>query len=281
MPTGTTGRTRADETSASERQPSTAPMMQDDPKGMRVTVDDLEDNATRYTGKTITVDAEVEEVFGPRLFSIDEPAWGDLEGEIFVFMPTHVAALVRENDRITVTGTIKPFALAELEREWGWLEADPDIEAEFASKPVLHANRIVGGDSNVAMVIDIRKPRETGTKPAGESAVGTTGSTSTRLTDLGSIAAARDTDLVGRQVDLAKVQVIRVAKDGGFWIRGATDPSVFVLPADSKQMTVNQGQTVGIDGVVLQMPRGMRDRLQAPEQSNQTIYIYATKVDKT
>jgi hypothetical protein len=277
-PTGTSGRIGG--------EISTVPMIQDDPKGMRITVDELEDNAAKYTGKTVTVDAEVEEVFGPRLFSIDEPRWADLDGELFVLMPSQQAALVRENDRVTVTGTIKPFALTALQAEWGWLETDPDVETELAARPVFHATRIVGGDSDVAMLIDIGKPGTSGTtgaKQAGQSAVGTTGSSRTGsshvpLTDVASIAAAPDTDLVGRKVDLTKARVAKTAKDGGFWIRGAADRSVFVLPTDPKKLTV--GDTVNIDGVVLQMPRGMRDRLQAPANANQTIYIYSTNVDK-
>lgn len=158
-PTGTSGRI--------EGQPSTAAMLLDDPKGMRVTVDELEDNATRYTGKTVTVDAEVEEVFGPRLFSIDEPRWADLDGELFVFVPSPRAALLRDDDRVTVTGTIEPFGLTALQGEWGWLETDLDLVAELAARPVLYATRIVGGDSDVAMVIDVsksEKSRATGAK---------------------------------------------------------------------------------------------------------------------
>jgi hypothetical protein len=244
---------------------ATAPMIQDEPKGLQVNIGDLEENPAKYSGKTITVDAEVEEVFGPHFFSIDEPRWGDLEGEVLVYMPTHLAALVREDDRVTVTGRIKPFAIAELRREWGWLEPDPDIEAEFATKQVLYATRLVGGNDNMVMVLDTRA-----------------GSTNTLVTDLGALAAARDTSMVGRTVDLTKAHVVRVAKDNGFWIRGADDRSLFVLPVDSsKRAAVQVGQTVTIDGVVLEMPRAMRGRLQPPERANQTIYVYATSIEKS
>jgi hypothetical protein len=206
-------------------------------------------------------------------------------------MPTHLAALVRENDRVSVTGSLKPFAIAEMQREWGWLEPDPDIEAEFATKQVLYATRLVGGNDNMVMVLDTRKPSDktadqttpaktTGQAPA--STVGTAGSTNTLVTDLGALAAARDTSLVGRTVDLTKAHVVRIAKDNGFWIRGADDRSVFVLPVDSsKRAAVQTGQTVAIDGVVLEMPRAMRGRLQPPERANQTIYVYATSIDKS
>jgi hypothetical protein len=277
-PAGMSGRT-----DASSRSPSTAPMMESDAKGMRVTIDALEDNAAKYTGKTVTVDAEVEDVFGPRLFSIDEPAWGDVEGEILVSVPEHAAALVRENDRITVTGEIKKFSAAGLERERTWLEADLD-DGELAATPVLHASRIVGGDNDVAMLIDLRKPRksgaESGTSTSAVGTAGKTGSTGAPVTDIGSLATTRTSDLVGRDVDLTKVPIARVTKEGGFWLQRAGGPAVFVKPAHSVQVTVKEGDTIGLDGVVLEMPRGMRDRLGAPDQANTRIYVYATKIEK-
>ena len=63
---------------------ATAPVVRGDVRtadSVKVTVDQLENDATGFIGKTVSVDAEVEEVYGPRLFTIDEPTWGDLEGE--------------------------------------------------------------------------------------------------------------------------------------------------------------------------------------------------------
>ena len=71
---------------ASTRE-STAPMMRSDPAGMKVSVGDLEEHPSQDQGKTINVTAEVEDVFGPRLFKIDEPNWADLDGEILVYLP--------------------------------------------------------------------------------------------------------------------------------------------------------------------------------------------------
>ena len=153
---------------------SSAPAMRASTQGTRVTVDQLEDNAARLRGKTVSVDAEVEDVYGPRLFTIDEPNWGDLEGEILVYMPTTLAALVRENDRVTITGTVKSFIRAEVEREWGWLDLDPQVEVELAKKPVLVASRIVGGNENRAMVIEVQPTEGTnqasGTQTGSQSA---------------------------------------------------------------------------------------------------------------
>jgi len=60
----------------------------------------------------------------------------------------------------------------------------------------------------------------------------------------------------------------------------AQNANVFVLPALKDKTSVQVGDTVSIDGVVLQMPRKMDDRLNAPAGSNDDIYVYATSVKK-
>ncbi len=69
-----------------------------------------------------------------------------------------------------------------------------------------------------------------------------------------------------------------MAKDG-FFVK-AQNASVFVLPALKDKVSVQVGDMVSIDGVVLQMPRKMDDRLNAPAGSNDDIYVYATSVNK-
>jgi hypothetical protein len=161
----TTGQARV-ATAGAPGQPNeaTAPMYAAQPRGLEVSIDDLEENGSRYLGKVVNVDAEVEHVFGPRVFTIDEPNWADLDGEMLVYMPSDLAAMIREGDRVTVTGTPKAYVRDDLDGEWGWLETSADVDAELAERPVLVASRIVGGDSDVAMVI--RTARGAGTPEA-------------------------------------------------------------------------------------------------------------------
>ncbi|MGH9321387.1 MAG: hypothetical protein ACRD3V_16065, partial [Vicinamibacteria bacterium] len=239
-----------------------APMVGGDFQATRVKLDELEENKQKYMGKTVSVDAEIEEVFGPRIFTIDEPNWGDLDGEILVYLPSTLAATVREDDRVTITGTVEPFVRAEVEREWGWLGLDPEVEIELSGKPVLVATRIVGGNNDVAMVIDVDS---SGAKPLG---------TASPLSDLGTIAQG-DEELVGRQVRLREAEVESMAKGGGFFVK-TENGSLFVLPSVEGKGSVSVGDSVSIDGVVLQTPHGMGSRLDAPYGSNDDIYVYAT-----
>lgn len=259
-------RSRSSRTTAStEGSRSSVSMIEGDFQAQRVKLDDLESNPGQYLGRTISVDAEVEEIFGPRLFTIDEHNWGDLDGEILVYVPTALAALVRDDDRLTITGTVKPFLRAEVEREWGWMTLDPEVEVELKEKPVLVASQIVGGNNQLALMID--------TTPAGDRPVGTSGNSSDRiLTNLADIAAG-DEDLVGRRVTLTNVRVTNDAHGGGFLI-GGNQGSVFVLAPNA---TVSGGTAMSVEGVVLQMPDAMQDRLNLPDNANDDIYIVATK----
>lgn len=252
---------------------STAPMIRNQPAGMAVSIGDLEDHPDRYVGKAIHVTGEVEEVFGPRLFKIDEQNWADLDGEVLVYLPANAAAIVGEDDRVTVTGTMKALMKDDLERELGWLEPDPDVDVEFDQRPVLVASQVVGGDSNVAVAITI-SPGGADSKPVGTSGR-TTGAA---ITEPGIIARGDDR-LVGRRVDLDNVKVDETGKHHGFWIE-AVGTNVFVLPAahtKGEGAAPTGGKSVGIEGVILELPRSLRERARA-QDGNDAIYIYATNL---
>ena len=257
--------------SSTTRTPSSsAPAVDADFQGRRVKLDQLEDNPSMYVGKTVSIDAEVEEVFGPRLFTIDEPNWGDLDGEILVYVPTPLAALVRDDDRVTVTGEVKRFVEADFEKEWGWLGLDEGVEIEISKRPVLVASRVVGGNNSVAMVIDAG---------SSEKPVGTSGTTAPAMTDLADIARG-DEDLVGRHVTLSGVRVEGMAKEHGFFAK-AGDRTLFVLPA-TEPSSRQKGETVTIEGIVLELPRHMQAKLTPPagQTMNDDIYVYATQVKR-
>jgi hypothetical protein len=102
---------------------------------MAASLSDLEANAAKYRGKIVKVKGEVDRVLGPRLFTIDEKMWVDFDGETIVLAPAPLAALVREDAAITVTGTVRPLTLAEVRNEWGVFDAGSEIEIALASGP--------------------------------------------------------------------------------------------------------------------------------------------------
>jgi hypothetical protein len=259
---------------------ATAPVVRAEAQGTKVTIDRLEDEASRYIGQKVSVDAEVEDVYGPRLFTIDEPDWGDLEGEIFVFMPAAAAVAVDENDRITVTGTVRPFVLADVEREWGWSDLNQDVLLRLQRRPVLIAERIVGGDNDSVFVIDrtAAPAQASGSNSTSQStAAGSqSAANSETITQLETIADEEES-LVGRRVKLTGVQV-RKAGNGGFTARHG-DEEVFVLAPPQGSRTLAAGTTVSVEGIVLRTPESINARLDsAGDLSTGEVYIYATNV---
>jgi hypothetical protein len=53
-----------------------------------------------------------------------------------------------------------------------------------------------------------------------------------------------------------------------------------VLPANASDTSVKPGDSVSLTGAHFQMPDKMSDRLSAPQDLNDDIYIYATQVTK-
>jgi len=259
---------------ASRSPESSAPMIASTGQASRVKLSQVEENPKSYIGRQISVDAEIEHVVGPRVFTIDEPNWGDLDRELLVYVPSPLAAAVREDDRVTITGEVKPFLRADFDREWGWLGIERELEISLSKRPVLVASQIVGGDNDVAMVID--------TNPAEDKPVGTSGTTAAAgtapITDVSRVGRD-DNSLVGHRVELSGLTVNRVANDGGFFAQKG-DVTVFVLPAQPDRSAVKAGETVSVNGVIMQMPDRMHDRLNAPAGANDDVYVYGTQIDR-
>lgn len=232
-----------------------------------VSINTLEENAMKYRGQTVKVTGEVDEVLGPRMFKIDEREWLDFDGETLVFALAPLTMFVNEGEAVTVTGTLRTIMDVDLQKEWGWFELEPDVEAELNKRNVIVATGVVTS-TGAARLMD----------PSTPEAVGTSGSSKAALTDVAMLAKSEDNRLVGRKVDLNNVKAVSIAKAGGFWVNAGSD-TLFVLPASADTLKVNPGDTVSISGVVLSMPQGMNervsDRKMAPDEE---IYVYADEI---
>jgi hypothetical protein len=113
-----------------------------------VTVGKIVGNLNDYLGKTVTVVADVQEVLGPRAFTLDEDdvLAGGIDNDMLVVSPQAGNLTPIENNwlknKVRVTGTVRGVAVAEIEREVGW-DLDRKIEAEFKDvKAVLVASSV-------------------------------------------------------------------------------------------------------------------------------------------
>jgi hypothetical protein len=130
----------------------TVSVMQAGSATLSVRLDTIEDHPDPFLGRDVSVDAEVEEIFGPRVFTIDEPGWSDFDTEVLVIMPSEGLAIVREDDRITVTGRLLSAAEAALDEEA--LQIASDRRDDMAHRSVIVASRI-----------DVHERRTAGDRP--------------------------------------------------------------------------------------------------------------------
>lgn len=113
-----------------------------------VRVADIVGEPDQFVGRTVTVEADVEEVFGPRAFALDEdaPLAGGIDNDLLV-LGKEGQALAGIDDqwrdnKVRVTGTVARAQLIEIEREIGW-DLDPQVEAELEDEsPVLIAESV-------------------------------------------------------------------------------------------------------------------------------------------
>jgi uncharacterized protein YdeI (BOF family) len=223
-----------------------------------VKFEDVEDHPEKYLGKMVTVEGEVTDVLGPHLFVMDEPRWFHLRRGMLVVVPEPFAAIVRRDAPVRVTGTVEKVAIAEARKRWRFLN-DPKIEVDIFERPVIVAREVTTVAPTIVTL-----------KIGPDQPVGTTGSHAA-ITDLNQVAAATDSSLVGRKVDVSGT-VLRTADDG-FWVRTASGDEVFVMPATSP---VREGQTVRVRGTVLESPHRLHGK--TAKGKSMPVYIYADSV---
>ncbi|MGG6265539.1 hypothetical protein ACQ4M3_05985 [Leptolyngbya sp. AN03gr2] len=101
-------------------------------------------NPAQYYGRTIAVTGEVEDIKSPNSFTLDEDQL--LGGQdLLVLNAKPKQRTVQDNQTVAVTGVVRPFVVAELEREYNfnWDQGFVrQLEAEYRNRPVLVATRI-------------------------------------------------------------------------------------------------------------------------------------------
>lgn len=111
---------------------------------------DITQNPSRYYGKAIAVTGKIDTVRNPQLFILDEDKlFGAQDLLVLNLRPLQNAAnpnlAARPGDAISVTGVVRPFVVADLEREYNfnWDQGFVrTLEAEYRNRPVLVANKL-------------------------------------------------------------------------------------------------------------------------------------------
>jgi hypothetical protein len=105
----------------------------------------IAEDPNAYYGKAVTVRAEVEKVFGPRMFTLDEDAVGAEPDVVVLTANPHG---VGDDAEVTVHGTVRRFARGDLERDYDWIDdslfAGRDL-SDVDGRPVIVADSVSRG----------------------------------------------------------------------------------------------------------------------------------------
>ena len=109
-------------------------------------VEDVVDNPASFYGQKVTVSGEVGEVFGQRVFNIQEEGIIDIDDQLLVLAPEG-SPTVTEDSTVQVRGTVRRLVSSELESEfgptyWDHWGVDRDFFATYDSRPVIFADAI-------------------------------------------------------------------------------------------------------------------------------------------
>ena len=114
--------------------------------------------AKDYYGKTVTVKAEVENVYDSRSFTLDEDSM--FAGpDVLVLVPAGMTSTLAHDQVVTVTGTVRPFVSTELERDFDWFKdgklVTTKTDVDFKTRPVLVATSLTLADGRELLTRDV------------------------------------------------------------------------------------------------------------------------------
>lgn len=104
---------------------------------------DLTDNPEDYYGRRIAVNGEVEQLWSTELMSVDGAALFG-EDDLLVINPNATLDFA-EDEEIVMTGVLRQFVSAEIERDYDltWdLDLQEEIEAEYQEQPIFVADEV-------------------------------------------------------------------------------------------------------------------------------------------
>jgi hypothetical protein len=105
--------------------------------------DDITDEPEQYYNRRLALNGEVERVLGTNIITIeDEQLFG---GEDLLVINPAAETVVEADEEVTMTGTLRPFVRADIERDYDltWdLDLQEQIEAEYSDRPVFIADEI-------------------------------------------------------------------------------------------------------------------------------------------
>ncbi|MGC1394154.1 MAG: hypothetical protein WA828_07715 [Coleofasciculaceae cyanobacterium] len=109
-------------------------------------VGEITKNPAAFYGKTIAVKGEVEDIVSATAFRLDEDGLdGVIDNKDLLILNKSPNQAVKNNEVVVVTGVLRPFVVADIERDYDlkWdLTVQKKLEAEYTQKPALIAKQV-------------------------------------------------------------------------------------------------------------------------------------------
>lgn len=228
-----------------------------------VTAQQIIENPDAYMGKTVTVSGDVEEIHGPKAFNMDS---GVSIGELLVVGREPFPNLADVNDRAyiindvaTVTGVVKKFVTADIEKEIGWT-LDSAISSAFDGKTVLVANSVgfkPGKGTATTTTNDSATDKNTvADKNNTDANANDMDAGGNIISDLTVYTDAKDRmTLAGRKMILDGAEVNRIVGPHTFTI-GSGDSELYVMLDDNAakevgtQGKIDKGDKINLAGTI-------------------------------
>jgi hypothetical protein len=258
---------------------------------LNVSASDLASDPQQYFGRTIRVRSEVEETFSPHAFSLDDQQWLWFRGTDPLVLVQHPARAAAEGWEVTVVGTVRPFNVRQLQRDYDWFHinllgnADDVRQWERDERPVLIAQS-VRTDTGFELVQRGGQQDRTGIGGLRDQTMqrgsGAGGGGDQPISNIRLLFQRDPMQLVGNQVDFHQAQVQRVVNQNWIMIGSAREQQVLVrVPWESGDIRI--GDTVRLSGVLRQMPDSPNQIGLSQRQVNlaelQDLYINATRIE--
>jgi hypothetical protein len=262
----------------------------------------------RFYGQRVLVpDATVDATPSPRTFTLDDPAYL-AEQDLLVVLPpkSEAPAAVREDQTVTVRGTVRRYVATQFERDYGWFDASElGNLAAWENRPVLVADMIrpEGTAEVVLLELDWTSPTtldgedwwvrqtweplanpERGADSATTPATAAGASDATNAPPPIDLKAVLDSDnrrsLDGRALAAVSIPVQQVIGESLLLVGPAADRGVAVRVADTSGLA--PGVAIAIEGTVRTVPGSLDgwhlDDEERDALGTRQVFIDATKV---
>jgi len=114
-----------------------------------ITASMLVGDPKKYYGQTVSVQSEVEDVLSPNAFTLDEDAL--FKGpDVLVLVPRGIASQLRHDEKVTVTGTVRPWVVADLDKDLEFFQngkiVSTSTKVDWKTRPVIVATAVMTQD---------------------------------------------------------------------------------------------------------------------------------------